>query len=66
MDLLDDKGNEIISYEIKISKTLNRSLFKGLDFYKNLNSNNKKSVLVYTGKKSALRYGHECLPYKQA
>ncbi|MCY4513362.1 MAG: hypothetical protein OXB86_06715 [Bdellovibrionales bacterium] len=66
MDLLDDKGNEIASYEIKISKTLNRSLFKGLDFYKNLNPNNKKSVLVYTGRETVSRYGHECLPYKQA
>ena len=65
VDLLDDRGGEIVSYEIKVSKTLNRSLFKGLDFYKNLNPDNKKSVLVYTGGESVRRYGHEGLPYKQ-
>ena len=35
VDLLEEKGNQILSYEIKSSQTLNRSLFKGLDFYKN-------------------------------
>ena len=65
VDLLEDMGNKIISYEIKSGKTLNRSLFKGLDFYKKLNPDNKKSVLVYTGNQKVLRYGHNCLPYKQ-
>ena len=65
VDLLEDMGNEIISYEIKVSQTLSRSLFKGLDFYKKLNPDNKKSILIYTGEKQALRYGHKCLPYKQ-
>ncbi len=65
VDLLEDMGNKIISYEIKTSKTLSRSLFKGLDFYKELNPYNKKSVLIYTGEKQVLRYGHKCLPYKQ-
>ena len=64
VDLLDDMGDKIISYEIKVSKTLNRSLFRGLDFYRNLNPDNTKSVLVYTGEKKLLRYGHECLSYK--
>ena len=65
VDLLEDRGSSIISYEIKASKTLHRSLFKGLDFYKKLNPENKKSVLVYTGRDKVLRYGHNCLPYKQ-
>ena len=65
VDLLEDMGDKMISYEIKAGKTLSRSLFKGLDFYKKLNPDNKKSVLIYTGKEKVLRYGHECLPYKQ-
>ena len=65
VDLLDDRGDEIVSYEIKTSKTLNPSLFKGLNFYKTLNPGNKKSFLIYTGDKAVSRYGHKCLPYKQ-
>ena len=64
VDLLEDIGNKVISYEIKASKTLSYSLFKGLDFYKKLNPDNKKSVLIYTGKERVIRYGHNCLPYK--
>ena len=63
VDLLEDMGNKIISYEIKTSQTLSRSIFKGLSFYKKLNPNNKKSVLIYTGEKRVSRYGHNCLPY---
>ena len=65
VDLLEDKGNNIISYEIKTSQTLSRSLFKGLDFYKKLNPANKKSILIYTGGERVVRYGHIALPYKQ-
>ena len=65
VDLLEDLGNKITSYEIKTSKTLSKSLFKGLDFYKKLNPDNKKSLLVYTGEDQVIRYGHKCLPYTQ-
>ncbi len=64
IDLLEDKGNQIISYEIKTTKTLNHDLFKGLDFYKSLNPDNKDSFLIYTGTKRLVKYGHICLPYK--
>ncbi|MDE0119407.1 MAG: DUF4143 domain-containing protein [Bdellovibrionales bacterium] len=65
VDLLEDMGDQIVSYEIKASQTLNRSLFKGLDFYKKMDPSNKKSVLLYTGRQKVLRYSHLCLPYKQ-
>ena len=65
VDILEDKGDSIVSYEIKMSKTLNHSLFKGLDFYKKLNSDNKKSILIYGGRESLNKYGHQCLPYKK-
>ena len=63
VDLLEDRGNEMISYEIKTSKTISYSLFKGLNFYKKLNPQNNQSILVYTGKEKVLRYGHKCLPW---
>ena len=65
VDLLEDQSNQVISYEIKTSQTLSRSLFKGLNFYKKLNPENKKSFLIYTGKEKVQRYGHTCLPYLQ-
>ena len=65
VDLLEDVGGKMISYEIKAGMTLNRDLFKGLDFYKKLNPDNKKSVLVFTGNDESTRYGHKCLPWKQ-
>ena len=63
VDLLEEKGNKIISYEIKMNKTLSSSLFRGLNFYKKLNPNNSKSMLIYTGRKKLQMYGHQCLPY---
>ena len=36
---------------------------KKLNFYKKLNSENKKSFLIYTGTEKVQRYGHTCLPY---
>ena len=63
VDLLEEKGNKITSYEIKMSKTLSASLFKGLNFYKKLNPNNNKSILIYTGDKKIQMYGHQCLSY---
>jgi len=65
VDLLEDQGNQVISYEIKTSQTLNYSLFKGLNFYKKLHPENKKSFLIYTGKEKKQLYGHTCLPYLQ-
>ena len=64
VDLLEDLGHEIISYEIKMGKTLNHLIFKNLDFYKKLNPINKKSILIWTGSKKLVRYGHQCWPYK--
>ncbi len=58
VDLIEDTGDGVISYEIKTTSTLRNVLFKGLDFYKKLNQKNKKSVLIYTGKNQCNRYGH--------
>lgn len=63
VDLLEDTGAGVVSYEIKSTQTLSSSAFKGLDFYKKLNPQNKKSCLIYTGRDHVIRYGHKCLPY---
>lgn len=63
VDLLEEEGSNVVSYEIKMAKTLDSSQFRGLNFYRKLNSENSRSVLVYTGSEKTTRYGHECLPF---
>jgi uncharacterized protein len=63
VDLLEEHGHFIRTYEIKLSQTLSASVFKGLDYYKKLNPNNDKSFLIYTGKETTTRYGHDCIPF---
>lgn len=63
VDLLEQDGADLVSYEIKTTQTLSSGLFKGLNFYKKLNPDNKRSVLIYTGREKTNRYGHECLPF---
>ena len=63
VDLIEVSGEETYSYEIKLSQTLSQNLFKGLDFYKKIDSKNRSSTLVYSGKREQTRYNHRCLPY---
>jgi len=63
VDLIEDNGTQVVSYEIKLSKTLSQSQFKGLKFYQNLNPGNKSSNLVYTGKEKVEKFGSLCIPY---
>lgn len=63
VDLLEDKGTSVLTYEIKLSKTLSQNIFKGLDFYKKLNPNNNQSYLIYNGDKKTVRYSHHCIPF---
>lgn len=64
VDLLEEEGSHVVSYEIKMAKTLDSSQFRGLNFYRKLNPENSRSVLVYTGSEKTTRYGHECLPFR--
>ncbi len=64
VDLLEENGQYMKTYEIKLSKTLSQTVFKGLNFYKNLNSQNNESYLVYTGDIDKQMYGHNCINYK--
>jgi len=63
VDLLEDQGDSILTYEIKLSKTLTTDVFKGLNFYKKINPDNTESFLIYTGKDNTVRYGHKCVPF---
>ena len=63
VDLLEEQGPQILTYEIKLAKTLSQNSFRGLNFYKELNSDNQESNLIYTGSEKTSRYGHTCIPY---
>ena len=63
VDLLEQDGANVVSYEIKTTQTLSSGLFKGLNFYKKLNPDNRKSILIHTGHEKTNWYGHECLPF---
>ncbi len=63
VDLLEEEGHRIRTYEIKLSQTLSPSVFKGLDFYRKLNPDNHRSFLIYGGSERTVRYGHECIPF---
>ena len=63
VDLLEEDGPQMASFEIKLAQTLSSHLFRGLDFYKKLNPDNQHSTLIYTGEEESTRYGHRCLPY---
>lgn len=66
VDLLEQDRTDVVSYEIKTTRTLSSGLFRGLNFYKKLNPDNSRSVLVYTGSEETNRYGHQCLPFWMA
>lgn len=53
----EQDGFNVVSYEIKTTRTLSSGLFRGLNFYKKLNPDNSRSVLVYTGSEETNRYG---------
>lgn len=64
VDLLEEDAEKMISYEIKMTKTLNESVFKGLNYYKKLNPDNEDSILIYSGKSKDSMYGHKCLNFR--
>lgn len=51
VDLVIDRGSEILAIELKSSSTYNSSLSKGLDFFGNLagDGTRLKKILIYTG-----------------
>ena len=53
IDCIEERGEDIYSYEIKSSKTIQKDFFKGLNYYNKISdSKNKTSYLVYGGNDS--------------
>lgn len=66
VDLLLDYGNEIVSVEIKMGKTLNSDFFKGLQYYAQINkTENKGRYIVYGGAEHHVSHDMEAFPYSQ-
>lgn len=63
IDVLMDKGSEVIPVEIKSGQTVADEFFKGLNYYQKLNPSAKQSWLVYGGDKFYEEGGHHVCPY---
>jgi len=65
VDLILDYGTELVSVEIKASKTVNNDFLKGLNFYKDLSKNqNTKRYLIYTGEEDYDFHNIKVFSYK--
>ncbi len=49
IDLLIDKGNEVIPIEIKSGQTYNETFRKGLKHWRKIYNSNQKGYVVYGG-----------------
>jgi hypothetical protein len=65
VDLLEDDGDGVRVWEIKAGRTLEAEMFKGLNYYRRVNSAVIESTLVYGGDESVAREGHRCKPWHQ-
>jgi predicted AAA+ superfamily ATPase len=63
IDVLMDKGSEVVPVEIKSGQTVADEFFKGLNYYRKLNPAVKQSWLVYGGDKFYEEGGHHVCPY---
>lgn len=54
VDLIIETGNKVDAFEIKSGKTINQSFFKGLDYFKKINSEANLSI-IYGGFESQNR-----------
>ena len=65
IDCIEERGEDIYSYEIKSSKTIQKDFFKGLNYYNKISdSKNKTSYLVYGGNDSYPLSEHSVLSWK--
>lgn len=67
VDLIFQRGHELIPIEIKASQTIHRDFFKNLNFFTDLlGKRAPKGYLIYTGDKNQSFKEFEVLNYKQA
>jgi len=63
IDIILDKGLELIPVEIKLGQTITKDYFKGIKYWSNL-SNIKNGYVVYAGREYQNRSnGIEIIPY---
>ena len=56
IDIIVDKGNELVPVEIKAGQTIASDFFKGIRFWKKLVKDDKlRAALVYGGERSYIR-----------
>lgn len=65
VDVLMDMGSEVVPIEIKSGQTVNDEFFKGLDYYRALNSAVRKTWLIYGGHQYYRENEHVVCPYDQ-
>lgn len=65
IDILMDRGNEIIPIEVKSGRTVNDEFFRNLHYYRKLNPTVKESWLVYGGDTYYHENGHTICPYNE-
>jgi predicted AAA+ superfamily ATPase len=54
IDVLIDQSSQVIPIEIKTAATFNTDYLKGINYWKKINTVNKNSYVIYTGKSSAI------------
>jgi predicted AAA+ superfamily ATPase len=54
IDVLIDQSSQVIPIEIKTATTFNTDYLKGINYWKKINTVNKNSYVIYTGKSSAI------------
>lgn len=65
VDLILDYGAEVRPVEIKLGKTINDDFFKGLTYYRKLNTkNSRKASVIYGGEESSSRDKVNIISYK--
>lgn len=65
IDCVEDKGNELYSFEIKSSKTIQKDFFKGLNYFNKISENSiKSSSLIYGGDESYPLGDHNVVSWK--
>lgn len=65
VDLILDYGEQLVSVEIKSSKTIDGDCFKGLNFYQQLSgTKNSAKYLIYAGDENYAQHGTQVFSYK--
>ncbi len=65
VDLIIENGDELIPIEIKSGQTIAADYFKGIQYWQNLNAQNKKAWLIYAGDQIQKRHAINVIGWQQ-